>query len=75
MRKSWSKGFILSLSGGVDSATCAALVYHMCERLIKELGLTQTQEKTFLHTGNKKYKNTRRTVRYFTNLCLPSVCK
>ena len=47
MRKSWSKGFILSLSGGVDSATCATLVYHMCERLINDLGLEKTKEKLF----------------------------
>jgi NAD+ synthase (glutamine-hydrolysing) len=45
MRKSWSKGFILSLSGGVDSATCAALVYHMCERLCNELGLEQVKSR------------------------------
>ncbi|MDD7986267.1 NAD(+) synthase [Lentisphaera marina] len=51
MRKSWSKGFILSLSGGVDSATCAALVYHMCERLIKELGIDQTKSSLFYIPG------------------------
>ncbi|WDE97358.1 NAD(+) synthase [Lentisphaera profundi] len=45
MRKSWSKGFILSLSGGVDSATCATLVYHMCERLIKDLGLSEVHSR------------------------------
>ena len=57
MRKSWSKGFILSLSGGVDSATCAALVYHMCERLIVELGLEQTKAKLFYIPGTESIKN------------------
>ena len=39
LRKSYSKGFILSLSGGVDSATCAALIYYMVERAVGELGI------------------------------------
>ena len=39
MRKSYSRGFILSLSGGVDSATCAALIYYMVERAVAELGI------------------------------------
>ena len=39
LRKSYSKGFILSLSGGVDSATCAALIYFMVQRAIAELGV------------------------------------
>ena len=38
MRKSRSRGFVLSLSGGVDSATCAVLVRAMAERLWRELG-------------------------------------
>lgn len=39
VRKSFSKGFILSLSGGVDSATCAVLIRYMVERAIGEMGL------------------------------------
>ncbi|MEN9360357.1 MAG: Glutamine-dependent synthetase [Verrucomicrobiota bacterium] len=38
MRKSRSRGFVLSLSGGVDSAVCAVLVRLMAERLWRELG-------------------------------------
>lgn len=38
MRKTQSKGFVLSLSGGADSATCALLVAHMVKRGIEELG-------------------------------------
>ncbi|MCS6820814.1 MAG: NAD(+) synthase [Microscillaceae bacterium] len=39
VRKSRSKGFVLSLSGGADSATCAVLVAEMAKRGITELGL------------------------------------
>lgn len=39
LRKSYSRGFVLSLSGGVDSATCAALIYFMVQRAVKELGV------------------------------------
>jgi NAD+ synthase (glutamine-hydrolysing) len=37
LRKSYSRGFVLSLSGGADSAACAVLIYHMARRLEKEL--------------------------------------
>ena len=38
LRKSRSNGFVLSLSGGADSATCAVMVAEMVRRGIKELG-------------------------------------
>ncbi len=38
MRKSRSKGFVLSLSGGADSSTCAVLVAEMISRAIDALG-------------------------------------
>ncbi len=38
MRKSWSRGFVVSLSGGADSAACATLVGLMIDRLEHELG-------------------------------------
>ncbi len=38
MRKSWSRGFVVSLSGGADSAACATLVGMMIDRLERELG-------------------------------------
>ncbi len=34
LRKSKSSGFAISLSGGADSATCLALVYHMARQLV-----------------------------------------
>lgn len=37
LRKSFSRGFVLSLSGGADSAACAVLIYHMVCRLKAEL--------------------------------------
>lgn len=39
LRKSKSKGFVLSLSGGADSSTIAILVSEMVKRGIKDLGL------------------------------------
>lgn len=39
LRKSKSRGFVLSLSGGADSSTCAVLVAEMVRRGIKELGV------------------------------------
>lgn len=45
MRKSRSKGFVLSLSGGADSSSCAVLVAEMIRRGCEELGLQQFLEK------------------------------
>jgi NAD+ synthase (glutamine-hydrolysing) len=39
LRKSRSNGFVLSLSGGADSSTCAVLVSEMIRRAVDELGL------------------------------------
>jgi len=38
LRKSRSNGFVLSLSGGADSATCAIMVAEMVRRGVAELG-------------------------------------
>lgn len=38
MRKSWSRGFVVSLSGGVDSAAVALLVHVMVRLGVAELG-------------------------------------
>jgi NAD+ synthase (glutamine-hydrolysing) len=45
LRKSRSKGFVLSLSGGADSATCAVLVREMVRRAVDELGIKGFTEK------------------------------
>ena len=41
IRKVKSKGFILSLSGGADSALCAVLVAHMVRRLLRHYTVTE----------------------------------
>ncbi len=38
LRKSRSHGYLVSLSGGVDSSTCAVLVWAMVQRALSELG-------------------------------------
>lgn len=45
LRKSRSKGFVLSLSGGADSSTIAVLVAEMVRRGLDELGLDGFVEK------------------------------
>jgi NAD+ synthase (glutamine-hydrolysing) len=45
LRKSKSKGFVLSLSGGADSSSIATLVYLMVKNGIDELGMTLFCEK------------------------------
>jgi len=42
MRKSHSHGFVVSLSGGADSAACATLVATMLELVVAELGMEET---------------------------------
>lgn len=50
-RKSRSRGFVVSLSGGADSALCAALVRLMAERAVAQLGLEATVERLGLLRG------------------------
>ena len=45
MRKSYSRGFVISLSGGADSSTCAVLSAHALLRAEKELGRERFQER------------------------------
>lgn len=57
LRKSKSKGFVLSLSGGADSSTCAVLVAEMVRRGIGELGLDGFIQKAGIPaTGNLDQK-------------------
>ncbi len=39
MRRSRTKGFVLSLSGGADSACCAVLISEMVKNAVRDLGL------------------------------------
>lgn len=45
LRKSYSRGFVLSLSGGADSAACAVLIHHMALRMQKELSPPELRAK------------------------------
>jgi NAD+ synthase (glutamine-hydrolysing) len=49
MRKSHSKGFVLSLSGGADSSACAVMVSEMVKKGIEELGVSAFLSKGGLH--------------------------
>ena len=57
MRKSRSNGFVLSLSGGADSSSCAVLVAEMVRRGAKELGLINLLKKAGLTKLVSKLKN------------------
>ncbi|HXA02544.1 MAG TPA: NAD(+) synthase [Cytophagaceae bacterium] len=46
VRKSRSKGFVLSLSGGADSSACAIMVNEMVKQAVKELGAEEFIRKT-----------------------------
>jgi len=48
LRKSKSKGFVLSLSGGADSSSIAVLVSEMIKRGMEELGVTAFLDKIHL---------------------------
>lgn len=48
--KSASRGFVVSLSGGADSASVASLVYLMAKRAITEIGLAQLLARLRLDT-------------------------
>jgi NAD+ synthase (glutamine-hydrolysing) len=39
-RKTKSKGFVLSLSGGADSSLCAVLIAHMIRRMVRNYDIT-----------------------------------
>ena len=45
LRKSKSRGFVLSLSGGADSSACAVMVSEMVKRGIQEIGIEEFLKK------------------------------
>ncbi len=57
MRKSHTKGFVLSLSGGADSSSCAILVAEMIRRSILELGVELCLKKLHLTALVEKCKS------------------
>lgn len=53
MRKSYSRGFVLSLSGGADSSCCAVLIAETFRRALAELGEDGLQAKLpYLEVGD-----------------------
>ena len=71
LRKSHSRGFVLSLSGGADSSTCAVLVSEMVRRGIEQLGIsnflkrigaTLNQENFDPHNGTQIRKTVTRAL-------------
>jgi len=45
MRKSKSRGFVLSLSGGIDSGACAVLIFYMLKQMVHELGMEKVKKR------------------------------
>ncbi|TPE40644.1 NAD(+) synthase [Pontibacter mangrovi] len=54
MRKSRSRGFVLSLSGGADSSLCAVAVAEMVRRGVESIGVEAFMEKALLFSGEEK---------------------
>lgn len=44
LRRSGMKGFMMPLSGGLDSSTVAVLVYSMCNQIYENLGLPEVRK-------------------------------
>lgn len=57
MRKSRSEGFVVSLSGGVDSSAASCLVALMVERACKELGFNGFKKKLSYISWMSRVKN------------------
>ncbi|MCS7074119.1 MAG: NAD(+) synthase [Bacteroidia bacterium] len=57
-RKSFSKGFVLSLSGGADSSACAVLIAHCFKRCIAEIGYDSFRQKlSYLNLPEEQPQN------------------
>lgn len=54
MRKSWSNGFVVSLSGGADSAAISVMIRVMLELAVAELGWDQLRKRlSYLSLGEQ----------------------
>ncbi len=63
LRKSGSHGFVLSLSGGLDSGACAVLIHYMLQQMRHELG-----EKEILRRFSFSLKKQKSTLKHFSQL-------
>ena len=57
MRKSYNQGFVVSLSGGVDSTAASCLIYLMVKASIDELGLPAVKKKLEFISWIKKIES------------------
>lgn len=57
LRKSQAKGFVLSLSGGADSSSCAIMVAEMVRRASKELGIEKFNQVLKLKNSNGSWQS------------------
>jgi NAD+ synthase (glutamine-hydrolysing) len=71
MRKSHSRGFVVSLSGGADSAAIASLVYLMVELGTRELGQKRFLDK--LHITDHQFVDAANPVKSITNKILTCI--
>lgn len=62
LRKAKVQGYVVSLSGGADSAAAAVLVWAMLDRALDELGAERTQERLSHITKELTVKNLLTTV-------------
>lgn len=56
LRKSKAKGYVVSLSGGADSATCTVMVAEMIKRAADELGWKEFSQRLFYKTSISSYE-------------------
>ncbi|TWT95862.1 Glutamine-dependent NAD(+) synthetase [Botrimarina colliarenosi] len=64
LRKSGARGFVLSLSGGADSAACAVLVWLVAKRVIGEVGVGGLAERLPKTPGLTEATEARSAVRH-----------
>lgn len=60
MRKSYSKGFVVSLSGGADSSAIVTLIHLMIEMGVEDLGLKGFKEKLSYFSALKDCKSVKK---------------
>ncbi|GAA4824136.1 NAD(+) synthase [Algivirga pacifica] len=64
MRKSYSRGFVVSLSGGADSSCIVSLIWLMVKRGVNELGLEGFKEKLGYFSQLKDVKSEEEIMRH-----------
>ncbi len=77
MRKAKAKGFVLSLSGGADSSTCAIMVYEMIRKGLEELGAEKFIQKAgiaeLISSASLELLSKEEQAKAICNVCLTCV--